>query len=117
MSPKVEAMSVLLEGLLEYVTCMPSPNCIAIGMAFQSFKFCNGQPTAVQSSILDVLADKLVGFSSRNIGKTKSSMYNVRKPQSADKFATIRRYALLCMYVCVCIATHHPNPSCPLIYR
>ena len=100
-------MNVLLEGLLEYVTCMPSPNCIAIGMAFQSFKFCNGQPTAVQSAILDVLADKLVGFSSRNIGKTKSSMYNVRKPQSADKFATIRRYALkrfffdlVCVSVC-----------------
>lgn len=107
MSPKVEAMNTLLEGLLEYATCMPFPNCIAIGMAFQSFKFCNGQPTAVQSAILDVLADKIVGFSSRNIGKTKSSMYNVRKPQSADKFATIRRYAL--KRFAVCVATSPPT--------
>ena len=118
MSPKVEAMNTLLEGLLEYVTCMPSPNCIAIGMAFQSFKFCNGQPTAVQSAILDVLADKIVGFSSRNIGKTKSSMYNVRKPQSADKFATIRRYALRRFAVCVLpLSQLVSNDDVSLIHR
>jgi hypothetical protein len=97
---------------------MPSPNCIAIGMAFQSFKFCNGQPTAVQSAILDVLADKIVGFSSRNIGKTKSSMYNVRKPQSADKFATIRRYALRRFAVCVLpLSQLVSNDDVSLIHR
>jgi len=90
MDPSLVSVNSILEVLGEYVAAMPPPNGVATGMALRAFREYSGLPTPAQRTILFRLAEKLPGWSTRKITRSRGSVNRARPPQASDVQATVR---------------------------